>query len=85
MPDHLLPHSNSFGFEMEKDAAGCRALNRNFIVGGCIMPEFSIYFSDLNEDAQKRLLEFYGYSDPEEGNFDFDFAPLCVLNNYEED
>ena len=34
VPDHLLSHSNSFGFEMEKDAAGCRALNRNFIVGG---------------------------------------------------
>lgn len=48
------------------------------------MTEFSIYFSDLNADAQKRLLEFYGYSDSEEGNFDFDFAPLCVLNNYEE-
>ena len=30
---HLLSHSNSFGFEMEKDAAGCRAFNRNFIVG----------------------------------------------------
>ena len=30
---HLLSHSNSFGFEMEKDAAGCRALNRNYIVG----------------------------------------------------
>ena len=27
-------HSNSFGFEMEKDAAGCRAFNRNYIVGG---------------------------------------------------
>lgn len=26
----LLSHSNSFGFEMEKDAAGCRALNRNY-------------------------------------------------------
>ena len=24
------PHSNSFSFEMEKDAAGCRALNRNY-------------------------------------------------------
>ncbi len=34
MSGHLLSHSNSFGFEMEKDAAGCRALNRNFIVGG---------------------------------------------------
>ena len=34
---HLLTHSNSFSFEMEKDAAGCRAFNRNFIVGGIIM------------------------------------------------
>ena len=31
---HLLSHSNSFGFEMEKDVAGCRAFNRNYIVGG---------------------------------------------------
>ena len=31
---HLLSHSNSFGFEMEKDAAGCRAFTRNYIVGG---------------------------------------------------
>ena len=30
----LLSHSNSFGFEMEKDAAGCRTFNRNYIVGG---------------------------------------------------
>ena len=37
MLGHLLSHSNSFGFEMEKDAAGCRAFNRNFIVGGSIM------------------------------------------------
>ena len=29
----LLSHSNSFSFEMEKDTAGCRALNRNYIVG----------------------------------------------------
>ena len=34
MSDHFLSHSNSFGFEMGKDAAGCRAFNRNFIVGG---------------------------------------------------
>ena len=33
MSGHLLSHSNSFGFEMEKDAAGCRAFNRNYIVG----------------------------------------------------
>ena len=31
---HLLSHSNSFGFEMEKDVDGCRAFNRNYIVGG---------------------------------------------------
>ena len=31
---HLLSHSNSFSFETEKDTAGCRTLNRNFIVGG---------------------------------------------------
>ena len=34
MSDHFLSHSNSFGFEMGKDVAGCRAFNRNFIVGG---------------------------------------------------
>ena len=34
MSDHLLSHSNSFGFEMEIDTAGCRAYDRNFIVGG---------------------------------------------------
>ena len=37
MSDHFLSHSNSFGFEMGKDAAGCRAFNRNFIVGGVYM------------------------------------------------
>ena len=37
MSGNLLSHSNSFGFEMEKDAAGCRALNRNIIVGECDM------------------------------------------------
>lgn len=37
MSDHFLSHSNSFGFEMGKDAAGCRAFNRNFIVGGFIL------------------------------------------------
>ncbi len=38
MSGNLLSHSNSFGFEMEKDAAGCRALNRNFIVGDEVIP-----------------------------------------------
>ena len=30
MSGHLLSHSNSFGSEMEKDAVGCRAFNRNY-------------------------------------------------------
>ena len=34
---HLLSHSNSFGFEMEKDTAGCRAYHLNYIVGGFVM------------------------------------------------
>ena len=35
MSGHLLSHSNSFGFEMGKDAAGCRALNRNYYCRRC--------------------------------------------------
>lgn len=34
------------------------------------MFEFEIYFSDLNESAQKRLLEEVGISDPKEMNWD---------------
>ena len=48
VPDHLLSHSNSFGFEMEKDAAGCRALNRNFIVGECSMNHHNPPLSPAN-------------------------------------
>lgn len=49
------------------------------------MAEFEIYFSDLNEDAQNRLLAFHGYSTPDEGNWDIDVAPLCILTTDEED
>ena len=38
---------------------------------------FELYFRDLNEEAQKRLLKFLGISSPEEGNLDV--VPLCVL------
>ena len=41
------------------------------------MEDFPIYFSDLNEDAQKRLLEFVGESDPKEMNWDIDMCPLA--------
>ena len=41
------------------------------------MNDFPIYFSDLNEEAQKRLLEFVGESDPKEMNWDIDMCPLA--------
>ena len=44
----LLSHSNSFGFEMEIDTAGCRAYDRNYIVGGDTMSRYS---SIANIDA----------------------------------
>ena len=48
MSGHLLSHSNSFGFEMEKDAAGCRALNRNFIVGGVFTHDRGYHIHSYN-------------------------------------
>jgi len=44
-----------------------------------------IFFSDLNPAAQQRVLDFYGYSDPKDGNFDLDIEPLCVLESDQED
>jgi len=38
---------------------------------------FELYFRDLNEDAQQRLLEFYGLQSPEEGNLDI--TPIAIL------
>ena len=38
---------------------------------------FEIYFSDLNEEAQKRLLEAVGVTDPAEMNWDIDILPLA--------
>lgn len=43
------------------------------------MMYLEIFFSDLNPDAQQRLLEFYGYSDSKDGNLDLDIIPLCIL------
>ena len=39
---------------------------------------FEIYFSDLNEKAQKELLEFVGESDPKEMNWDLDILPIAI-------
>ena len=40
--------------------------------------EFNIYFSDLNEDAQKRLLKMVGTESPKEMNWDIDITPIAV-------
>ena len=47
MSDHLLSHSNSFGFEMEIDTAGCRAYDRNFIVGADLRMNITDFRSNL--------------------------------------
>lgn len=39
---------------------------------------FDIYFSDLNEDAQKRLMAAVGISDPSEMNCDIDMCPIAM-------
>ena len=41
------------------------------------MEVMKIYFGDLNEEAQKELLEFYGIASPEELNLDV--VPLIEL------
>lgn len=44
------------------------------------MKTFDIYFSDLNEDAQKRLMDKVGIDDPKEMNWDIDMCPLCIYD-----
>ena len=41
----------------------------------------TIMFDDLNSDAQKEVLEFYGYTTAAEGNLDV--VPLFVLEKDE--
>lgn len=47
--------------------------------------EFEIYFSDLTEDTQKRLLEFMGIDDPKDGNLDMDINPIAIFPKQEID
>lgn len=44
------------------------------------MQTFKIYFSDLNEEAQKRLMEAVKISSPSEMNWDLDIYPLAEYN-----
>jgi hypothetical protein len=48
--------------------------------------EFNIYFSDLNEDAQERLLKAVGAKTASEANWDMDIVPIatyCFFNEGE--
>lgn len=40
--------------------------------------EFNIYFSDLNEDAQERLLKAVGAKTASEMNWDMDILPVAT-------
>ena len=44
------------------------------------MKTFKIYFSDLNEDAQKRLLEAVGQKEPKDMNWDVDICPIAMYD-----
>ena len=39
--------------------------------------EIPIYFSDLNEEAQKTIMNAVGIENPSEMNWDVDMAPLA--------
>lgn len=40
--------------------------------------EFEIYFSDLNANAQERLLEFVDAKEPGDTKWDVDMYPIAV-------
>ena len=42
----------------------------------------TIMLADLSTEAQKEVLDFFGYQTPEEGNFDL--VPLFVLEDERE-
>ncbi len=41
------------------------------------MKQFEIFFDDLNQDAQKRYLEFMNMEKKEDGNFEI--CPLAII------
>lgn len=44
------------------------------------MKTFEIYFSDLNENAQNRLLEAVGADTPKDMNWDMDICPIAMYD-----
>ena len=50
------------------------------------MELFELFFEDLNEAAQARILDAYGVESPEEMNWDiFPITELVIESNYEDD
>ena len=43
------------------------------------MSVVEIYFSDLTEQGQNKILDAQGLNSPEEGNYDMDNVPIVVL------
>lgn len=69
MSGHLLSHSNSFGFEMEKDTAGCRAYHLNYIVGGLFANctyTISCYIIAVQEVVAVKEQKYYLYLSDDE-------------------
>jgi hypothetical protein len=48
------------------------------------LKSFEIFFNDLNEDAQKRFLEFQEIDSAADGNYDIDVVPLAIFNREED-
>lgn len=38
-----------------------------------------IYFSDLNDEAKQRVLDYFGVENSEEANLDIDLVPLVII------
>ena len=47
--------------------------------------QVELYFSDLNEKGQRKILEALSYSDPKDGNYDMDICPIAILEFEMED
>jgi len=45
---------------------------------------FEIYFTDLTEEAQKRIMDAYHIKSPAELNWDRDFVPIAFASLPEE-
>ena len=49
------------------------------------MYTFDIYFSDLNDDAKARLLEFAGVESASDMNWDMDILPIACFDLEKDD